>query len=323
MTQEAHIQVEHLYRYYGETCAVHDLSFEVVKGEVLGFLGPNGAGKSTTMQIISGNLAPSAGRVLINNIDILDAPKAAKADLGYLPEQPPLYKELTVDEYLGYCARLNRIPRGKTSAAVATAKERCGLTAVGRRLIGNLSKGYQQRVGIAQAIIHFPAVVILDEPTVGLDPIQIREIRALIKELGRDHSVILSTHILPEVQAACDRVQIIQQGRLVFSDTVDRLDQGLETDNLIVGLRNPPPAGELEQLPGVGGIEPAGPGRFRLRFDPGQDITDALVDAAVQGAWGLYELTPQRKSLEQIFVELTATEAGAHTETSPTEEQAA
>src|SRR3972149_378813 len=208
---ESLARVENLYRYYGDICAVHDVSFEIKRGEVLGFLGPNGAGKSTTMQIISGNLAPSAGLVQINGIDMLDQPKLAKAQLGYLPEQPPLYRELTVDEYLGYCGQINRVPGGKRRAAVDTARQRCGLTEVGRRLIGNLSKGFQQRVGIAQAIIHSPALVILDEPTVGLDPIQIREIRALIRELAGEHSVILSTHILPEGQAICARVQIIPQ----------------------------------------------------------------------------------------------------------------
>ncbi|MGH8370884.1 MAG: ABC transporter ATP-binding protein, partial [Gammaproteobacteria bacterium] len=171
------IKVENLYRYYDEHCAVRDVSFELRKGEILGFLGPNGAGKSTTMQMLSGNLAPSAGRIQINGIDLLDEPKRAKALIGYLPEVPPLYPELSVNEYLDYCARLNRVPREHIRAARDSAKQHCGLKDVGRRLIGNLSKGFQQRVGIAQAIIHSPAVVILDEPTVGLDPIQSREIR--------------------------------------------------------------------------------------------------------------------------------------------------
>jgi ABC-2 type transport system ATP-binding protein len=188
MNTDSLIRVEHLYRYYGPLCAVDDISFEVRRGEVLGFLGPNGAGKSTTMQIISGNLAPSAGRVLVNGVDILDQPRRAKAELGYLPDQPPLYREMTVDEYLWHCARIRRIPRGDIRAAIERVKERCGLGAVGKRVIANLSKGYQQRVGIAQAIVHTPAVVILDEPTVGLDPIQIREIRSLIRDLGSDHA---------------------------------------------------------------------------------------------------------------------------------------
>jgi ABC-2 type transport system ATP-binding protein len=310
MDSDSLIQVEHLSRRYGPLCAVDDISFEVRRGEVLGFLGPNGAGKSTTMQILSGNLAPSAGRVLITGRDILDDPEAAKAAQGYLPEQPPLYRELTVDEYLAYCARLNRIPREQRRAAVERAKERCGLTEVGRRLIGNLSKGYQQRTGIAQAIIHSPAVVILDEPTVGLDPIQIREIRALIRELGGEHSVILSTHILPEVQAVCDRVQIIHRGRLVFSDSVDNLARHQPVSSLCAGFRNPPPAAELAQLPGVQEVEELGAGRVRLRFDPAGDITDTLLGRALDAGWRLYELAPERKSLEQIFVDITSRDVG-------------
>ncbi|MCC6301680.1 MAG: ATP-binding cassette domain-containing protein [Gammaproteobacteria bacterium] len=309
------IRVEHLSRRYGPLHAVEDISFEVRRGEVLGFLGPNGAGKSTTMQILSGNLAPSAGRVLITGRDILDEPEAAKAALGYLPEQPPLYRELTVDEYLGYCARLNRIPREQRRAAVERAKERCGLTEVGRRLIGNLSKGYQQRTGIAQAIIHAPAVVILDEPTVGLDPIQIREIRALIRELGGEHSVILSTHILPEVQAVCDRVQIIHRGRLVFSDSIENLARQQPVSSLRAAFRNPPAAAELARLPGVLEAEDLGAGRVRLRFDPAGDITDALLERALAAGWRPYELTPESKTLEQIFVDITSRDPGAAPET--------
>ncbi len=307
------ISVEHLYRYYGATCAVRDVNFELRKGQVLGFLGPNGAGKSTTMQILSGNLAPSAGRVMINGIDLLDQPKRAKAELGYLPEQPPLYRELTVDEYLWFCARLNRIPRTRRRAAVATAKQRCGLTEVGARLIGNLSKGYQQRVGIAQAIIHTPKVVILDEPTVGLDPIQIREIRILIRELGQEHGIILSTHILPEVQAVCTHVQIIHQGTLVFADSIAGLDSRMRGTHLLVGLRHPPSTETLQAIPGVQSIETLDDGRLRLGYTDGKNTADALAIRATLNGWGLYELSPERMSLEQIFVELTCKEPGAAT----------
>lgn len=324
MDSDSLIQVERLSRRYGPLCAVDDISFEVRRGEVLGFLGPNGAGKSTTMQILSGNLAPSAGSVRITGKDILDDPEGAKAALGYLPEQPPLYRELTVDEYLAYCARLNRIPREQRRAAVERAKERCGLGEVGRRLIGNLSKGYQQRTGIAQAIIHSPAVVILDEPTVGLDPIQIREIRALIRELGGEHSVILSTHILPEVQAVCDRVQIIHRGRLVFSDSIENLARHQPVSSLCAGFRSPPPAAELARLPGVQAVEELGAGRVRLRFDPAGDITETLLGAALAAGWQLYELAPERKSLEQIFVDITSRDvAGAETAGAETHGEAA
>lgn len=209
-----------LSRYYGENCVVDNLELQLNKGEVLGLLGPNGAGKSTTMQMLSGNLAPTSGQIAINGIDLIDEPTRAKQQIGYLPEQPPVYRDLTVWEFLHYCAKLRHIPRKQHQQALEQACQRCGLESVSKRLIGNLSKGYRQRVGIAQAILHNPAVVILDEPTVGLDPIQIREIRHLIRELGKDHGIILSTHILPEVQAVCDRVQIINRGKTVFNNTL-------------------------------------------------------------------------------------------------------
>ena len=308
MENDSLIKVEHLSRRYGDNLAVNDVSFEVRRGEVLGFLGPNGAGKSTTMQMLTGNLAPSAGRIAINGIDMLERPKEAKLALGFLPEQPPLYRELSVDEYLTFCARLNRIAKGHIARAVAQAKERCGLTEVGRRLINNLSKGYQQRVGIAQAIIHAPDVVILDEPTVGLDPIQIREIRKLIRELGGEHSVILSTHILPEVQSTCDRVQIINKGRLVLSDSIDGLTRRMQTSSLVVALRHPPAVGELTSIPGVQDVETMEDGRLRLSHDPQQSPAEIVVEQAVAGGWGLYELTPERLSLEDVFVNITTTE---------------
>jgi len=221
MTESWLVDAQGLSRYYGDHCAVDSVDINVRKGEVLGLLGPNGAGKSTTMQMLTGNLAPTSGEIKINGIDLLDEPRAAKQQIGYLPEQPPVYRDMTVDEYLQYCARLRHVPARQCRDAVERAKQRCGLQTESRRLIGNLSKGFRQRVGIAQAILHNPAVIILDEPTVGLDPIQIREIRSLISELGQAHSVILSTHILPEVQAVCDRVQILHQGKTVFNGRLE------------------------------------------------------------------------------------------------------
>ncbi|MDZ7735068.1 MAG: ATP-binding cassette domain-containing protein [Gammaproteobacteria bacterium] len=237
MDREALINVDGVQRYYGDDCAVSDVSFEVHRGEVLGFLGPNGAGKTTTMQIITGALAANAGSVSICGHDILDQPRRARSHIGYLPEQPPLYTDLSVDEYLTYAGRLRGTARPVLRDAVLRSRERCGLKETGRRLIHNLSKGYQQRVGIAQAIIHSPSVVILDEPTIGLDPIQIREIRALIRELGRDHSVILSTHILPEVQSVCDRVLIINQGELVLDRQLSELSTDTPGSTIQVGLQ--------------------------------------------------------------------------------------
>jgi len=307
MSNTSLVHVEHLTRYYSLTCAVDDVSFDLARGDVLGFLGPNGAGKSSTMQMISGNLAPNAGQICIAGVDLLDQPRRAKQAIGYLPEQPPVYRELTVDEYLQYCARLNRIPRSRIGTAVATAKDRCGLGDVGRRLIGNLSKGYQQRAGIAQAIIHNPAVVILDEPTVGLDPIQIREIRALICELGKEHGIILSTHILPEVQATCNRVQIIHHGKLVFADSTSGMEQRMNATSLLAGFTHPPEIDSLRQIAGVDSYERLADGRIRIHYS-GTNPASALVEQSVSKRWGLHELAPERRTLEQIFIELTCSE---------------
>ena len=231
------VEAKQLSRYYGKHCAVQNVSFSLNKGQVLGFLGANGAGKTTTLSMLCGNLAPSSGEIMINGIDLLDNPVAAKRNIGYLPDQPPLYKELTVTEFLRYCAQLHRVPVAEMTDAVAVAQKRCGLNEVAHRLIGNLSKGYQQRVGIAQAILHNPPVIVLDEPTVGLDPIQIKEIRCLIKELGVNHGVILSTHILSEVQETCTDVQIIHQGQLVLSKSIADLNLDKQSlEDIFMGL---------------------------------------------------------------------------------------
>ncbi|WP_455223306.1 ABC transporter ATP-binding protein [Kaarinaea lacus] len=323
MQNDTFVQVKEVSRFYGTTCAVDKISFEVKRGEVLGFLGPNGAGKSTTMMMLTGNLAPSEGEIIINGIDILDKPKQAKAHIGFLPEQPPLYRDLTVDEYLRFCAKLHRINQQQLSDALDSAKARCGLTEVGHRLIGNLSKGFQQRVGIAQAIIHSPSVVILDEPTVSLDPIQIREIRQLIRELGGEHSVILSSHILPEIQATCDRVQIIHRGELVLSDTVEGLNHYMHESCLVVVLHRPPALSELENIAGVTAVESIDEQRFKLYHEPGQSPAESLVELAVQNQWRLAELTPEKRSLEQIFVDITTSEKTNEESGQSTKEQAA
>ncbi len=300
------VSVNQLVRYYGSHCAVDRVSFELNTGDILGFLGPNGAGKSTTMQMLCGNLAPSAGEIRINNIDLLDKPRAAKLALGYLPEQPPAYKELSVDEYLRYAAQLHHIKRPEIGQAVALAKQRCGLSQSGRRLIGNLSKGYQQRVGIAQAIVHSPEVIVLDEPTVGLDPIQIREIRDLITELGESHGIILSTHILPEVQALCNRVQIINQGRLVFAAEMSELLQKQETGIFEVAFARAPTLDTLNQLPYVNRVSSSDYGRFILHT---QNVSgERISQDAVENNWGLLRLIPTQRTLEQVFVELTLTD---------------
>ncbi len=307
----ATVLARQLSRRYGPTLAVNGLDLELKRGEVLGLLGPNGAGKSTTMRMLTGNLAPSGGSISICGIDLLDNPRAAKARIGYLPETPPLYRELTVDDYLAFCARLHRLPGARIKAAREQAKARCGLHDVGHRLIAHLSKGFQQRVGIAQAIIHQPDVVILDEPTVGLDPNQIREIRSLIRELGGSHSVILSTHILPEVEAVCDRVQIMHRGQIVFSDSIDGLKRSRQGNSLLAGFARPPALDALRAVAGVTAAESLPDKLFRVRFEPGQSPAEAIARASVQHDWGLTQLCPEHTSLEDVFVELTRSEAGA------------
>lgn len=302
------IDARDLTRRFGNHVAVQDIALELRRGEVLGFLGPNGAGKTTTMQMLTGNLAPSSGSVQICGIDLMDEPVAAKARLGYLPETPPLYRELTVDEFLSLAARLHRMPARNVSAAVERAKSCCGLSDTGRKLIGHLSKGYQQRVGIAQAIIHEPDVVILDEPTVGLDPNQIREIRDLIRELGGEHSVVLSTHILPEVEAVCDRVQILHHGRVVYNDSIGALKAFHTGRTLIVGFRNPPELPELRAIQGILAADRMDETLFRITAAADEDPTARIVEASVSGGWGLYQLAPAQRTLEDVFVQLTRQE---------------
>jgi len=295
------ITVNNLTRHYGDFCAVNDISFELATGDILGFLGPNGAGKSSTMQMLTGNLAPTLGEIFIDGIDLLDEPREAKSALGYLPENPPLYRELTVSEYLHYCARLHRLPKQAAGKACASAIERCGLGEVRQRLIKNLSKGYQQRVGIAQAILHSPPVIILDEPTVGLDPIQIIEIRRLIKELGSNHGIILCTHILPEVQVVCNRVQIINRGELVYNaDLKDML--GDQQNRFEVSVTANLSQQELDSHDIFTSTEKTGEFSFIVESDAGADELTAYI---VQQQWGLTRFTTVKDTLEDMFISLT------------------
>ncbi|MCG6867633.1 MAG: ABC transporter ATP-binding protein [Gammaproteobacteria bacterium] len=309
MPEDFLIEAEDLSRHYGERRAVDGLGLTVRRGEVLGLLGPNGAGKSTTLRMLSGNLAPGTGGIRINGIDLLSRPRIAKRNIGYLPDRPPLYPELTVDEYLAYCARLHGVGRKGATRAVDSAKERCGLETAGQRLIGNLSKGYCQRVGIAQAIVHRPAVIILDEPTVGLDPIQLREIRDLIRELGRDHGVLLSTHILPEVQTVCDRVQVIVEGRSVYDDDLEALHAGAGGVRYLLRFAKPPQEAVLASLPGVTAVRTLMNGEFSVSLE-GEDATAALLEASLSGGWGLRTLSPERMTLEEVFMDLVYRERG-------------
>ena len=309
MQNDTLVDVKEVSRWYGANCAVNNISFQVNRGEVLGFLGPNGAGKSTTMNLITGNLSPSFGEIHIAGLDLLENPLETKKHIGYLPEIPPLYTSFTVDEYLRFCAKLKGVAKANVTANLESAKQHCGLSDVGKRLINNLSKGFQQRVGIAQAIIHNPTVVILDEPTVGLDPIQISEIRQLIREIGKERSVILSSHILPEIQSTCDRVQIINQGKLVFHSSVGKLEESCPVDTLLVSFEKPPAASELESLYLIDSVELLDNHRFKIFFDPeikSTEVSEIIVQASVASHWALTELTPLRTSLEQIFVNITS-----------------
>ncbi len=303
------IEAKNLSRYYDNHCAVDDVSFSLAKGEVLGFLGPNGAGKTTTMQMLCGNLAPSTGEIHINGFDLLDQPKQAKKCLGYLPDTPPLYKELTVDEFLEYCGRLHGLGFREISQAINLAKSRCGLDEIATRLITNLSKGFQQRVGIAQAILHNPEIIILDEPTVGLDPIQIKEIRSLIKELGNEHGIILSTHILSEVQESCSHVQIINQGKLILKETISGLNQRMNTNTIKVVTRSSINLNYFSEISSISSIENPTDTHYFIHHDSNSNPTELIVEIIVNAGWGLMELSPIQQSIEDIFISLTTKNA--------------
>jgi ABC-2 type transport system ATP-binding protein len=310
---EITLSARNLTRRFGKLRAVDNVSLELRRGEVLGLLGHNGAGKSTTLQMLTGCLLPDSAEenqcsIDICGINLLHHPVQAKAHLGYLPETPPLYRELSVNDYLTFAARLRGMNTAEVPAALVQAKQRCGLEAAGKKTIGTLSKGYQQRVGIAQAIIHHPAVIVLDEPTVGLDPAQIRDIRSLIRELGDSHSVILSTHLLGEVESVCDRVEIMQHGKLIYGDTSAHMQQHGSVSGFIIGLRNPPPLGVLEAIAGISHVEPLSATQFRVLHAADQNPKAALLSLAEQQGWQLEQLTPLQATLEDVFVRITDAE---------------
>jgi ABC-2 type transport system ATP-binding protein len=290
-----------LSRHFTGTQVVSPVDLKLKRGDILGLLGPNGAGKSTIMRMLSGDLAPSGGTISICGEDLLSRPTHAKRYIGYLPERPPLYREQTVDEYLWDCALLHGMKRGQSRQARAQVKKRCGLEQAGRRLIGKLSKGYQQRVGLAQAIIHNPRVVILDEPTDGLDPGQIRQVRELIRELAQGKGVILSSHILPEIEATCNRVTILQQGKSVYSGEITPPEQACYR----IGLECNPALDEISAMTGVADAEQLHTDYYRITLEKGCQPSELAQQIVVKG-WGLVELKPERISLEQLFLQATA-----------------
>ena len=299
---ESIVRVEHLSHRYTVDWAIQDINFEVNRKGILGLLGSNGAGKSTTMNIICGVLNQTDGTVYI---DTRKNSVEAKKNIGFLPQKPPLYPDHTVDEYLTFAAEMRLMDPKKIKQAVEIAKERCSIAHFSKRLIRNLSGGYQQRLGIAQAIVHNPKFVVLDEPTNGLDPNQILEIRKLIKEIAVDHAVLLSTHILSEVQAMCDDIKMIEHGHLVFSGTLEEFDNYVKPDTFIVKLDNPPADEDLLAIPGVVRLKHLDKNTLRVQFDKREDITEVVANACVHGGWGLCEITLERISLEEIFAQLS------------------
>lgn len=313
------IQVTNLSKSYGPRHAVSDLSFEVAQGEIIGFLGPNGAGKSTTMKILSGFMPATSGKAVVAGYDVFEQPMMVKSRVGYLPENPPVYNEMVVQDYLLFAAELRDLKGTRARQAVQVSMEKTGLGQVRNRVIGNLSKGYRQRVGLAQALTHNPQVLILDEPTVGFDPAQIIEVRQVIKSLGGEHTVILSSHILPEVTATCQRVIVINQGRIVAQDTIASLTERMRGGQSFVlevrgdGAKVP---SVIKSVPGVLEVRPivaqdgarGGGSRFEIMTEPGADVRERMVAAAVSGGLGVLEFGPNRLSLEEVFVKLTKEE---------------
>ncbi len=298
------LAVLRLSRAYGSRLAVNGVECTVRRGDVLGLLGPNGAGKTTTLNILAGALAPTAGKIAILGIDLARQPRAAKQRVGYLPESPPLYPELTVTEYLHFCARLHGLAGRDARKAVGRAVALCALTQAAKQRTGALSKGYRQRVGLAQAILHQPDLLILDEPTAGLDPWQLQEFRALIQELGRTCAVVLSTHLLHEVQSLCTHALILRAGRTVFSGTVAAMRASLESTALRVGLNHPPTEATLKAVPGITRVETLSNTLFRLHHAAGQNPAEEVARQAVVQQWRLYELTAEQPDLEHILLEL-------------------
>ena len=298
------VKVEHLYHRYSVQWAIRDIDFEINQRGILGLLGSNGAGKSTTMNIICGVLKQTEGNVYINGINLRENPVEAKKNVGFLPQKAPLHLDFTVDEYLTYCAELHMVDKTRIKAAVDEAKERCGITHFSKRVLRNLSGGYQQRVGIAQAIVHNPKFVVLDEPTNGLDPNQIVEVRHLIKEIAEERSVLLSTHILSEVQATCREIKMIENGQMIFSGTIEQFDNYIQPNTLLLELDTPPMECDL-MLPGISKVETLSERRFRLRYDGDQDTAKRVAEQCVTRAWGLIELVIEKSSLDAVFAQLS------------------
>jgi ABC-2 type transport system ATP-binding protein len=309
------ITVENLTKRYPAKTAIESVSFQVEKGEILGFLGPNGAGKTTTMRIVTGFMPASDGTVTVDGFDVFENPIDVRRRIGYLPENPPLYLEMSVTGYLRFVAKIKGVPKDKLDSEVERVMERVSITDVKERIIAKLSKGYKQRVGLAQALLNDPPVLILDEPTIGLDPKQIHEVRELIKALAGNHTVVLSTHILPEVEQTCHRVVIIDRGKIVAVDTPQNLRFQLQgAERVFMEIQGPASEikSKLKAMPGVIDVQAVGTSdgrtRFQIEGELRKDIRSDLARAVVQNGWGLYELQSASMSLEDIFLKLTTAE---------------
>ena len=299
------LKIERLSHRYSSSWAIRDINIEISRAGITGLLGSNGAGKSTTMNILCGVLNQTEGQVFIDGINMRKDPEAAKKLLGFLPQTPPLYMDLTVDEYLTFCALLRLTEKRKVKAALGEAKERCGITHFGKRLIKNLSGGYRQRVGIAQAIIHRPRLVVLDEPTNGLDPNQIVEVRALIKEIAAERTVIFSSHILSEVQILCNDIIMIDAGKIVFANTMEAFNNYVEPHSVLVQMNNLPASGELLKIEGVTKVEFLNERQARLFFNGDQDVTERIIEESVRKGWRLREIGLDKSSIDEIFAQLS------------------
>lgn len=299
------IKAEQLSHRYTAQWAIRDIDFEIPVKGIYGLLGSNGSGKSTMMNILCGVLKPTKGDVFINGVNIRTDAITAKSLMGFLPQKPPLHIDLTVDEYLAHCAGLRLIPRKEQAHAVNKVLDQCGITHFRKRLIRNLSGGYQQRVGIAQAIIHNPELVVLDEPTNGLDPNQIVEIRNLIKEIAQERTVILSTHMLSEVQAACNYILMLAEGRVVFSGSVEEFDRYAAPGTIVLTMLEPRGAEELKQLSNVVDVESLGVARYRVKVDSVDDMLEKIIDQSVRNGWRLREINAEKNSMDTIFAELS------------------
>ncbi|NOW95063.1 ABC transporter ATP-binding protein [Mucilaginibacter sp. SG564] len=299
------VKIENLSHRYSRDWAIRDINFEIDQVGILGLLGSNGAGKSTTMNILCGVLNQTEGNVFINGIDLREEPEEAKKLLGFLPQNAPLHLDLTVEEYLTYCAEIRNVPKNEIKLAVDEVMDKCGVAHFASRLLRNLSGGYRQRVGIAQAIIHKPKLVVLDEPTNGLDPNQILEVRKIIKQIAEERAVIFSTHILSEVQAICKDIKMIESGRMVFADTMEAFNNYILPDSMLVSMDNPPSAEVLSAIPGITAVEPLNDKSIRLRFKASPDLSKKIIAMAVQQGWQLSEIMLEKSSLDEVFAQLS------------------